>query len=148
MISEELKSLIEKINGQGIMRYSDGATEEQILMFEKEHKITLPTQYKEWLLYSDGGYLCLPAGIQLYGVSHKPMICINDNTRPSDDNDQPSDRYIVIGALATGDPIICEKEGERISIYNHEAGRIEPDETYPDFYSFIGDLEGILGLGD
>lgn len=139
MISEELKALINKINSQGIMKYIDGATEEQISAFEKEHDVSLPVKYKEWLQHSDGGLLCLPGGIQLYGVAHKPIINI-------DDNDRPNDSYIVIGALSTGDPILCEKEGERISIYNHEAGRIEPDETYPDFYAFIGDLDGILGL--
>lgn len=141
MISEELKALIDKINGQGIMKYTDGVTEEQIAAFEKEHGVILPIKYREWLLHSDGGYLCLPAGIQLYGVAHKPIINVNDN-------DRPDKRYIVIGALATGDPILCEKEGEEISIYNHEAGRIESDEVYPDFFAFVGDLDGILGLED
>lgn len=141
MISEELKALIDKINGQGIMKYTDGASEEQITAFEKEHGVILPVKYKEWLLHSDGGLLGLPGGIQFYGVAHKPII-------DPDNNDRPNDSYIIIGALSTGDPILCEKEGEKISIYNHEAGRIEPDETYPDFYAFIDDLDGILGLED
>ncbi len=141
MISEELKKLIEKYNSQGKMQYRDGVTEEQIAAFEKEHGVTLPEKYKEWLQYTDGGYLFLPAGIQLYGVAHKPMI-------KNDDMDRPNDNYIVIGALSTGDPVLCETIGERISIYNHEAGRIEPDEIYPDFTAFIRDLNGILGLED
>ena len=47
----------------------------------------------------------MPAGVQLYGVSHKPLIDVNDN-------DRPDDSYIVIGALASGDPILCERKGE------------------------------------
>jgi hypothetical protein len=122
------------------MRFLEGASEEQISGFEEKQKIKLPSQYKEWLLFSDGGEFFLPAGIQLCGVAHKPFIDVNDN-------DRPDDSYIVIGALSSGDPIVCEKTGEQISIYNHEAGRIENDETYADFFSFLNALKELLGIG-
>lgn len=141
MISGKLKALVDRYSGQGKMKYYEGAAEDQISKFEKEHGISLPDGYKEWLQFSDGGFLFLPAGIQLRGLIHKPVIDVNAA-------DRPNDNYIVIGALANGDPILCEKSGEQISIFNLEAGRIEPDETYPDFHAFIGDLENILGLGD
>ena len=64
------------------------------------------------------------------------------------DNDRPTEEYIVIGALATGDPILCERTGERISIYNLEAGRIEEDEIYEDFFAFLDDLYELLGLDE
>ena len=35
--------------------------------------------------------------------------------------------YVVIGALASGDSVLCQRLGEQIAIYNHEAGRIEED---------------------
>ena len=60
----------------------------------------------------------------------------------------PDDKYIVIGALSTGDPILCERDGEKISIYNLEGGRIEEDEAYEDFYSFLKDLYDLLGIGE
>ena len=141
MISDELKNILDKITKQGKMRFIEGATEEQILAFENVNGITLPAQYKEWLLYSDGGEFFLPAGVQIYGVAHKPVIDVNDSDRPNDD-------YIVIGALATGDPILCKKEGEQISIYNHEAGRIEEDEVYQNFYALLSDLYELLGIGE
>lgn len=141
MISDELKNILDKITKQGKMRFIEGATEEQILDFENVNGITFPAQYKEWLLYSDGGELFLPAGVQFYGVAHKPVIDVNDSDRPNDD-------YIVIGALATGDPILCEKEGEQIAIYNHEAGRIEEDEVYQNFYAFLSNLYELLGIGE
>lgn len=140
MISEELKKIIDTITNQGKMRFLEGATEEQILAFENVNGTTLPVQYKEWLTYSDGGEFFLPAGVQFYGVAHKPVIDVNDNDRPSKD-------YIVIGALATGDPILYKKEGEQIAIYNHEAGRIEEDEVYQNFQAFLSDLYALLGIG-
>ena len=141
MLSNELKMILDTIIKQGKMRFLEAASEEQILDFENANNISLPVQYKEWLAYSDGGEFFLPAGVQFYGIAHKPMIDVSDN-------DRPSEEYIVIGALATGDPILCKKEGEQIAIYNHEAGRIEEDEIYQDFYAFLSDLYELLGIGE
>ena len=140
MISEEMKTIIDQLKEKEKMSFLDAATEEQITTFEKEHEITFPVKYKEWLEFCDGSELYLPAGIQFYGVAHKPLIDVNDDDRPSED-------YIVIGALASGDPIVFEKGKENISIYNHEDDRIEEDETYEDFYAFLADLDNILGIG-
>ena len=144
MITDELKSIVEQLNKQGKMFFLEGATEEQITDFEKKNEVELPKKYKEWLLFSDGGECFLPAGIQLYGVAHKPLIDVNDN-------DRPNENYIVIGTLSFGDPILCERSGEKIYIYNHEAekeeDRLAADETYSDFFAFIKDLDGILGIG-
>ena len=140
MISDELKQLVNKFNEQGEMNFCKETTENKILEFEKEHNIKLPAKYKEWLLFSDGGEFFLPAGIQLYGIENKPTIDV-------DNNDRPSEEYIVIGALASGDPILCEKAGEKIAIYNQEAGRIEDNEIYDDFIAFLNDLYNLLGIG-
>ena len=140
MISEDLKAIVDNYKNQGEMNFLDETTEEKISDFEKEHSVKLPAKYKEWLLFSDGGELFLPAGIQLYGVEHKPIIDVNNN-------DRPSNEYMVIGALASGDPILCEKAGEKIAVYNQEAGRIEDDEIYDDFIAFLNDLYDLLGIG-
>lgn len=81
MISEELKGIVDKFKEQGKMDFLEETTEEKILSFEKKKGVTLPSKYKDWLLFSDGGELFLPAGIQLYGVEHKPFIDVNDNSR-------------------------------------------------------------------
>lgn len=109
MDSVKVQIIIEKLRSQGRMVFIDGATEEQIAAFEHEHKVSLPGKYKEWLRFSDGGELFLPAGIQLYGVTHKPLIDVENN-------DRPDERYIVIGAMAFGDPILFERESEKIAI--------------------------------
>ena len=126
MISNELQQIVDKFKAQGKMAFIEAVTKETINSFEKDNAVTFPEKYKEWLLFSDGGELFLPAGIQLYGVEHKPFIDVNDNSRPSED-------YVVIGALASGDPILFKKDSEKIAIYNQEAGRIEDDEIYDDF---------------
>lgn len=140
MISEELQKMIKQYKEQGKMRFLEPASEEQISQFENNNA-KLPLKYKEWLKCSDGGELFLPAGIQLYGVAHKPLIEIEDE-------DRPDDSYIVIGAFASGDPILCEKSGENISIYNHESERVEDDEIYEDFTAFLKDLHDLLGIGE
>lgn len=140
MISKELTAIIEQIKLQGKMRFLDGATESQINEYEEKNNIKFPSRYREWLLFSDGGSFYLPAGVQMYGVAHKPIIDVSDD-------DRPNENYIVIGSLSSGDPILCEKDSEKISIYNHEAGRIEDDEIYEDFFSFLNNLYVFLGIG-
>lgn len=146
MASEELKAIIDTLNNQGQqteskMNFFEAATEEQISEFEKNNNLTLPSMFREWLLFSDGGECFLPAGVQFYGVAHKPLIDVNDNNRPDDS-------YVVIGALSEGDPILIKKEAETVAIYNQEAGRIEDDEVYDDFFAFLNDLYNILGMGE
>ena len=139
----ELAAFEKKLKKQGDMIFPNAATEEQISSFEKEYNIRLPEKYREWLLFHDGGEFYLPGGVQMYGVAHKPVIDVNYDDKPSKNHD----RYIVIGAMATGDPILCEKTGEQVSIYNHEEDRIENDEIFPDFYAFIDALFSILEIG-
>lgn len=139
MISDELERILTPYEKRGKMAFLDGATDEEIAAFEKTYSVSLPAKYKEWLRFSDGGECFLPAGVQFYGVAHKPVIDVTDN-------DRPNETYTVIGALATGDPILYEKGKEEISIFNHETGRIENDEVYPDFFAFLADLNELLGL--
>ena len=139
MDHDKAKELVSRFNSQGKMRFKDGASLEQVKTFEKNNAIALPQKLKEWLVITDGGELFLPGGLQLYGVAHNPVIDVNET-------DKPSDNYIVIGTLASGDPVLCEKDSERISIYNHDAGRIETDESYSDFDSFMLDLSRLLGI--
>lgn len=68
-------------------------------------------------------------------------FCIDVN-----DNSRPDDNYVIIGALASGDPILIRRNMETVSIFNQEAGRIEDDEVYDDFFKFIMDLSRLLGI--
>lgn len=141
MISDELKEIIDRIKDQGKTRFLEAATEEQIIQFEKDNGIQLPEKFKEWLLFSDGGELYLPAGVQLYGVAHKPLINIEDN-------DRPDDNYIVVGALASGEPVLFKKNEEKFYIYDHESQGLDDDLTYDDFIALLNDLYDLLGIGE
>lgn len=141
MISDELKKIIDQIKTQGKMNFLEGASEEQIAQFEKENEIKLPEKYREWLGFSDGGEFFLPAGVQLYGVAHKPLIDVSDD-------DRPDDSYIVVGALASGDPVLCQKDGERFAVYDHETGELDDELIYEDFYALLNDLYDLLGIGE
>lgn len=141
MISEEIKNISEQFNEQGKMKYLEAASEGQIEKFETENNVKLPSKYKEWLLFSDGGEFFLPAGVQMYGVAHKPLINIKED-------DRPDDTYIVIGSFSTGDPILCQKDSEKICIYDHESGEIDDELIYDDFIAFLKDLYDLLGIGE
>lgn len=140
MVSDELKRIVDQLGEQGRMEFLEAAAEEDIEAFERKNGIRLPEKFREWLQFSDGGDLFLPAGIQLYGVKHKPIIDV-------DYDDRPDENYVVIGALAMGDPVVFEKGKEQISIYNHESDCIEEDETYADFFALLNDLYDLLGIG-
>lgn len=141
MISDEIKNIVAQFNEQGKMNFLEAATAEDIAKFEEENEIRLPLKYKEWLLFSDGGEFFLPAGVQMYGVAHKPLINVNDD-------DRPDDSYIVIGAFASGDPVLCKKDCESIFVYDHEAGIIDDELIYDDFLVFLNDLYDLLGIGE
>ena len=133
MLCDELTNAMIKLKKQGKIFLKEGASEEQIADFERKNAISLPEKYREWLRYSDGGEFFPPAGIQLYGVAHRPVIDVDEDDRPNDD-------HIVIGALSDGEPILCEKEGDRILIFDHETGQIDEEQIYRDFFTFLNDM--------
>ena len=141
MTSDDFKTLVDQFNEQGKMNFLEGATEDQISQFEKDNDIVLPSKYKEWLAFCDGGEFFLPAGVQMYGVVHKPIIDIEDN-------DRPDAKYIVIGRLASGDPVLCENNQEKIYVFDHEVGEFDKELTYGDFFAFLNDLYDLLGVGE
>ncbi len=135
----DVESIVDELRSSKGLISVEAATTEDIANYENLHGVKLPSCYKEWLLITDGGECYPPAGLQLYGVAHKPLIDVDDEDRPDED-------YVVIGALSTGDPIIFKRGEEGVAIYNHESGVIEEDESYEDFFAFLDDLSGILGL--
>lgn len=141
MASRTLAGIVRQLRRDGRMRFFDGATDGQIADFEKNNGLALPERFKEWLRFSDGGDLFLPAGVQLYGVAHDPVIDVNDPDSPDPD-------HVVIGCLSFGDPVLCARTGEEISVYNLEGGRFEDGETYPDFFAFLEDLRNGVDLDD
>ena len=138
-MSNDPEAIADLLRSQGRMSFVEPATNALIRDVEVARELQLPSQLKEWLLVSDGGDFFLPAGFQLGGVAHLPLIDV-------DDPDRPDERYIVIGTLASGEPVLCEKSSARSSIYNPEAGRIEDDEIFDDFFAFLNIPDAVVGI--
>ena len=123
------------------MSFLDPATEKQISAFEKKNGFTFPEEYREWLTFSDGGELFLPAGMQFYGVAHMPLI-------DTEDDERPDGSYIAIGRMCNGAPVLFRKGCQKFAVYFSEDGEIDDDLVYEDFYAFLDDLYDLLGLDD
>jgi hypothetical protein len=71
---EELLSVCEKLasryDGNRASTFNSPTTETEITNWETINNLILPKTYKDFLLFSNGGYLF---GAQLYGVSIKRM---------------------------------------------------------------------------
>ena len=133
---------------QGESSFVEGVTEEQIARFETSRNIKLPEQYKQWLRFSDGGEAFLPAGVQFYGVAHKPFIIVQPFICATKEEWLTKKDYIMIGTLSSGDPVLCKNGEETICIYNQEKGIIEEDEVYKDLTAFLEDQNTSLGISD
>ncbi len=138
-MGNKLDSIISKLKNTGDMSFFDGVSEDDIINFEKNNNVKLSSELRQWYLYSDGGEFFLPAGLQLYGVLHKPVIDLNDSDKPNDD-------YYVIGRLSWGDSVLCKKDSDEIFVYNHENGTISDDEVFSSFFEFIDNLGAFLGI--
>ena len=141
MVSDRLKKIINTFRTQGVMNFLEPASEEQISQFEKKNGIRLPKQYREWLSFSDGGELFLPAGVQFHGVAHRPLIDVSEDRRPGDN-------YIVVGVLCAGDTLLYEKGSDKFAVYFPEVGELDENLIYEDFYDFLTNLYDLLGIED
>lgn len=107
----------------------------------RKNGIRLPKQYREWLSFSDGGELFLPAGVQFHGVAHRPLIDVSEDRRPGDN-------YIVVGVLCAGDTLLYEKGSDKFAVYFPEEGELDENLIYEDFYDFLTNLYDLLGIED
>ena len=131
---------LRELRSHGRIVTAPGAGEAELARFEAACGIRLPAPYRDWLQISDGGLLFPPAGLQLYGVAHKPLLSPADKGCP--------EGYLPAGTMPYGDPILLEKETGRFALYNQERGEIAPEETFPDFLAFLDRLPALLGLED
>lgn len=134
--TDTVEGIARNLDANHMLYPKKGAAKKDISFFETRYNVVIPAQYKEWLLYSDGGEILPPAGLQLYGVNHIPLIGVIRDEIPYG--------YIMIGRLANGDPVIAGRDDETITIYDHEKKCIRQGVTYSGFYAFIKDLPHVF----
>lgn len=113
-IAEEIKEIValcdelEEEYGKEASWFSDPASETEIAKWERENKIIIPEQYKEWLMFSNDSQI-LNNTARFFGLK---MIGIYDDYVPND--------YVVIGELIGDGEFLCfSKTTNKIIRYNH-----------------------------
>ena len=128
-LSELIKRIVEITDtDEYSMEFFPGASDEEIAQFEDSNGFAFPELFREWLGFADGCYMF--SVIQLYGVSHNPLIELNP--------DGVEGNYISIGALCFGDAVCFSDDSPKIIRYG------ETLVEYADFNEF---LEYIIELG-
>ena len=132
---QRLAGLINKIKkitatDEYAMEFYKGASDEAITDFERKNKFQFPKSVKAWLKYTNG--CCLfDSTVQLYGVTHPPLIDVNPKGI--------GEGYIEIGAFNYGDSICIT--GGQSKIFLCAETTIE----YSDFEDF---LEYVIEIGE
>lgn len=79
--------------------FSDPASPEEIAEWERENRITLPSSYKDWLMFSNGA-----------NIRNSAAVFYSLNEIISDSQDKPyniPDEYIVIGEMGGMGESLC-----------------------------------------
>lgn len=118
---EELAELAIALQEKRRFKFNMPATDTEIAEWEKNSKITLPTSYADWLMFSNGSILRGNVA-EIYGLD-----------RIEYDIEYLPDDYVVIGSLTGDGEIICFSK-ERGTIFTDEHGDIT---LYDDFRELI-----------
>ncbi len=108
---KEIVALCEELApeyGEDASWFSEPASEDEIIKWERENKISIPESYKEWLVFSNGSYI-------VNGTAHFLSLKMFDAH-----NDYIPDDYVVIGELIGDGELLCfSKITGKIIRYNH-----------------------------
>ena len=115
-----MKEMIKKMNVCGArMVFRTGATAAEIERFEKNHAVRLPEDYRQLLMYSDGGELFAP-GFSFYGVKEDTWNLAKENSAKNrEPYDLPADLYIF-GTQNYGDPVCFDLDTYEVVQWDHE----------------------------
>jgi len=134
-----MKGIIERFKELPGMSFIPAASEEEITIWEKENGVALPPDYREWLKFSDGGEIFIP-GMQLYGVTHKPLLSYFN--RPEERETLPEELY-VLGEFGFGDYLCFVRGEDAIVQWDHE--NWDEFMRWDSFKDFLPDAEEMFG---
>lgn len=127
-VKERIEEIVECQKAGYIMEFYSPATEKEISDFEKENSILIPESYKEWLRFSNGGYM-FGSSISLYGVYNSR--CIPNIGKDFSKGMVPKE-YGIVGYW--GSEHICyHKTTGKFFFYEYE----EPSQYFDDFSGIL-----------
>ena len=124
------------IDSHAPLKFFPGVKKSEIARYEQEEGITIPTEYREWLMFSDGGEIFVP-GTRLYGIgigAEKTLVTVNAQ----------EERYLfaldssllIVGTLNFGDLLCLDLSSGEVVQWDHE-----DDEEYLRWDSFFNYLD-------
>lgn len=118
------------------MTFHIGASVSQITNYENETNNKLPNDFKEWLLFSNGGEIFVP-GTVLYGVDNNAKSSLlNENDDQKRGAFSLDDSLLVIGRFNFGDLLCIDLNCAEVVQWDHEE-----DEEYLRWNSFFEFIE-------
>ncbi|GFH42496.1 hypothetical protein Hs30E_10470 [Lactococcus hodotermopsidis] len=123
------------IDTKAEMHFHAGASEDSIRHYENEANVKIPSAFREWLLFSDGGEIFVP-GTVLYGVdgNAKPSL-FSGNSGQERGTFALGDSLLVIGRFNFGDFLCVDTNSGEVVQWNHEAD--EEFLRWSNFFAFI-----------
>ena len=124
------------IYSQAPSKLLHGVTESEIAGYEKEEGITIPTEYREWLMFSDGGEIFVP-GTRLYGVGTSVKTTLATmNTQKERNLFTMDSSLLIVGTLNFGDLLCLDLRSGEVVQWDHE-----DDEEYLRWGNFFNYLD-------
>lgn len=119
------------------MFFVPGVSAEELDRYEQTQGVRLPEDFRQWLMFSNGGELFAP-GLVLLGIPAEKWNLATANTPESrEEYELPEDLYII-GIQNYGDPICFDHETFEIVQWDHET--LEASCAWDSFRDFLEDL--------
>lgn len=134
------------INIKAPMKLKPGADQNSIMRYEDSVNISLPKEYQEWLLFSNGGEIFVP-GTLLFGVGDSEThSLVEQNRDAARELFALNDSLLIVGRFNFGDLLCLDlRSGEAVQ-WDHELD--EEFLRWPSFYQYLDEeITAFVGEG-
>lgn len=129
-LADEIKEIVDLCNelaeeyGDNSSNFSPAVSDNEIIRWENENKITIPESYKNWLRFSNGSQI-INGTASFFGID---MIGLYNEYLPND--------YVAIGELIGDGEFLCfSKTTQKFIRYNH--GKSIEYQSFKDILNLI-----------
>ena len=119
------------------MDFVNGANERDIALYEQSKGFKLPSDYREWLLFSNGGEIFVP-GTQFFGVDTvSNYSLVNQNSKEIRSIFSLANFLLIIGRMNFGDLLCIDLNTNEIVQWDHETD--EEFLRWSGFFAFLSE---------